>query len=351
MDLTPQGPAYSLRHTLFIPAHVSSLEYAQNETLILGSDDGSIRLYRLPDTKVVKAIRGLGSEVSSIAIMPPKSGGFGDIWVACGNSVKLFSLDTQQLIQSSENALVAIQVGENDGDVVNGISVSDNQKSLAFTLDSGAVGVVDLSTNSFRRMKTQHTSICADASFIPDRPSEAVSGGYDSALLHFDFRQGTLLSKREFASVPQTSAVSLSPPFVLCLSVSSTGAIAAGTADGQIWIGLGGDKRVSLKKARKWGGLREDMGLSKKFADGPVVALAFLNPTTIVTSTLLGNITGHLLRIEGDAGDWRIESFLIAQTEMISKVNAIAIHGDNIAVGGFRADGKGVAEVHCCKAV
>lgn len=200
-------------------------------------------------------------------------------------------------------------------------------------------------------MKTQHTSICATASFVPDRPNEVVSGGYDSALLHFDFRQGTLLSRREFASLPQTSAVSLSPPFILCLSVSSTGTVATGTADGQIWIGLGGDKRVSVKKTRKWGGLREDMGFSKKIADGPVVALAFLNPTTIVTSTLLGNISGHLVRIEGDVGDWRIESFPIAQTEMISKVNALAIHGDNIAVGGFRMDGKGVAEVRCCKAV
>lgn len=213
------------------------------------------------------------------------------------------------------------------------------------------MGVVDLLTNSVRRMNTRHTSICATASFIPDRPSEAVSGGYDSALLHFDFRQGTLLSRREFTSSPQTSVVSLSPPFVLCLSVSSTGTVAAGTADGQIWVGLGGDKRVSAKKSRKWGGLREDMSLSKKIADGPVVALTFLNPTTVVTSTLLGNISGHLLRIEGDVGDWRIESIPIAQTEMISKVNALAIHGDNIAVGGFRMDGKGVAKVHCCKAV
>ena len=39
MDLTPQGPAHVLRHTLFIPAHVSSLEYTENETLILGSGE------------------------------------------------------------------------------------------------------------------------------------------------------------------------------------------------------------------------------------------------------------------------------------------------------------------------
>lgn len=77
------------------------------------------------------------------------------------------------------------------------------------------------------------------------------------------------------ASLPrlESSAVSLSPPFVLCLSVSSTGAIAAGTADGYLVIGLGGDKRMSVKKTRKWGGLREDSSLSSKIADGPVVAL------------------------------------------------------------------------------
>jgi hypothetical protein len=80
------------------------------------------------------------------------------------------------------------------------------------------------------------------------------------------------------ASPPQTSGVSLSPPFVLCLSVSSTGAIAVGTADGCLWIGKGGDKEVSVKKTRKWGGLREDMSLSKKIADGPIVALCVDHP-------------------------------------------------------------------------
>jgi len=77
------------------------------------------------------------------------------------------------------------------------------------------------------------------------------------------------------ASLPQleSSAVSLSPPFVLCLAVSPTGAIAAGTADGHLMIGLGGDKRMSVKKTRKWGGLREDTSISSKIADGPVVAL------------------------------------------------------------------------------
>jgi hypothetical protein len=43
------------------------------------------------------------------------------VTLAVPSQVKSFSLDTQQLIQSSENALVTIQVGENDEDVVNGV--------------------------------------------------------------------------------------------------------------------------------------------------------------------------------------------------------------------------------------
>ena len=35
--------------------------------------------------------------------------------------------------------------------------------------------------------------------FIPDRPSEIVSGGYDCALFHFDFVQGALLSRLDFS--------------------------------------------------------------------------------------------------------------------------------------------------------
>lgn len=213
-------------------------------------------------------------------------------------------------------------------------------------MDSGVVGVVDLATKSVRRMKSQHNSICASVGFIPNRPGELISGGYDSTLLHFDFRQGTILSRREFTFPPQSSGVSLSPPFVLCLSVSSTGTVAVGTADGHLWIGLGGDRGLSIKKTRKWGGLREDMSLSKKIADGPIVALAFLDPSSIITCTLLGSISRHTLSTKGNAENWTIESVAVAQARFIAKANALAVHGDNVVVGGFREDGKGTAEVY-----
>ncbi|KAI0306618.1 WD40-repeat-containing domain protein [Multifurca ochricompacta] len=350
--LTAHSPTLALQHTLVIPAHVSTLTYTHNGMLILGSDDGSLRLYQPPGIKVTKAVRGLEHEVSSVIAIMPSISGFGHIWVACGSSVRHFRLKMGVKTHSDPwDALSIIQVGENDEDVVNEARAAahlphENRKTLAFTTDSGTVGVVDLMTKIVQRMKTQHSSICATANFVPDRPSEIISGGYDSALLHFDFRQGMLLSRRVLTSLLQSSTVSFSPPFILCLSVSSTGAIAAGTADGQLWVGLGGDKRNSVKRTRKWGGLREDMSLSKRIADGPVVALAFLNPTTVITSTLLGNISQHSIRIEGEAGDWRVDSVSLTKTQSIEKVNALAVHGKNITLGGLKADGKGAAEVY-----
>lgn len=72
----------------------------------------------------------------------------------------------------------------------------------------------------------------------------------------------------------------------------------------------------------------------------------FLDPTAVVTCTLLGIIFRHTLSSEGNAEDWRIESIPVAQTQFITKVNALAVRGDSIAVGGFREDGKGLAEVY-----
>lgn len=58
---------------------------------------------------------------------------------------------------------------------------------------------------------------------------------------------------------------------------SSTGILAAGTADGRLWIGLGGQKgsvkNKAKAKSRKWNGLKDEEHLCIKVADGPVVAM------------------------------------------------------------------------------
>lgn len=53
-------------------------------------------------------------------------------------------------------------------------------------------------------MKTSHTSIAWAAVFVPDRPSELLSGGYDCALLLHDFKLRTLLARIEISKPPSS---------------------------------------------------------------------------------------------------------------------------------------------------
>ena len=72
--------------------------------------------------------------------------------------------------------------------------------------------MVDLSNKKITRMKTTHSNvgrsyckidvmlirflqICSSVKFVPDRSSEIISGGYDSALIHFDYKQNVVLSR------------------------------------------------------------------------------------------------------------------------------------------------------------
>jgi hypothetical protein len=78
-----------------------------------------------------------------------------------------------------------------------------------------------------------------------------------------------------FAAV---GGMALAPPFIMSTSISSAGIMAAGTADGRLWIGLGGRKHQSpagtkKKRAQKWEGLKEDEELIVKIAEGPIVAM------------------------------------------------------------------------------
>ena len=73
--------------------------------------------------------------------------------------------------------------------------------------------------------------------------------------------------------------ISLSPPFVISVTISSTGLIAAGLANGFVWIGGGGEKpsgpqtASKKKRSRKWEGLNEHKGIYVHAADGPIVAM------------------------------------------------------------------------------
>ena len=78
-----------------------------------------------------------------------------------------------------------------------------------------------------------------------------------------------------------TGGMALSPPFIMSTAMSSTGVMAAGTADGRLWLGFGGEKRSlpgssKKKRAKKWEGLRDDDELAVKIAEGPIVAMCVI---------------------------------------------------------------------------
>jgi len=207
----------------------------------------------------------------------------------------------------------------------------------------------------------RHSSIAGSISFIPERPSELVSGGYDYHLLHFDFRQGVLLSRFNLESsqapVSGESNASLSPPFVTSLVVSSTGVIAAGAADGRLWVGFGGEKSSSStatrtkKKRRYWEGLKEDNNSfwGSVVSHGPIVGAGFLSADQIVICSLGGTLTSLLHSVNHEHSR-NFDPKWTYDITRIKKVNSMKTgRGTNgelwIVVGGIGESGKGCLEV------
>ncbi|KAI0707616.1 WD40 repeat-like protein [Earliella scabrosa] len=334
--------------TIAVPAAISALALGPDNRLCVGSGryDGSVRWYHLPSTKVVRALKSLGDEISSIAWVTTKKNEPEAIWVGCGRRALRFPAESPKMIATSDDATANVEIGEDEDDVLNELSISENCKYLAFSSDSGAVGVVDLSSLSVTHMRSRHNTVCGSVKFIPERPNEIVSGGYDSALLHFDIAQGNILSRFDITAPPPVEGVSLSPPFALSVSVSPAGLVAASTADGRVWLGGGGEKRPNSKKkrSRKWEGLKEDEGVWVQVADGPVISCVFIRSDCLMTCSLLGVMSEYIIsrntedKLQATKG-WS------AVTQSLEKVNAMAADESRVVLGGFGKDGKGVLEV------
>lgn len=195
-------------------------------------------------------------------------------------------------------------------------------------------------------MKTKHDNVCGCVKFIPDRPRELVSGGYDKALIHFDYTQESVLSRHDISLQPTNGSMSFSPPFILCTALSDAGVIAAGTADGHIWLGRGGVRLPSKgKKTRKWNGLDSERASLHKLANGPIVTIAFCNSNTLIFSTLLGNITELRLNHDRKQGEEHVLPVWQQQAKCLAKVNALVVDDKKLVLGGICRDGKGIIEI------
>ncbi|KAJ7905683.1 WD40-repeat-containing domain protein [Mycena olivaceomarginata] len=346
-NLSNNLPDYRLNHALHTPAPISTLTFGNSGHLFAGSDDGSLRVYDLSSFKVCKAIRGLPAEISSVCCFKRPGSHLRDIWLACGRQAYSFQMDLEKLVLTAPDATACIELCDEE-DVLNELALNPSKSHLAFSTDSGAVGVVDLSTKTITRMKTGHSSICGIVRFIPDRPREIVSGGYDSCLLHFDFLQGAVLSRRDIPPFAAAGGMSLSPPFIMSAAMATNGVMAAGTADGRLWLGFGGEKggptkSAKKKRSRKWEGFNPEGEHLEKIAEGPIVAMAFSDPSTLTVSTLLGSIKQYRIVFQ-EGQELQLVKIWEGQTSAIGKVNALIIDERRFIVAGLTDAAKGIIE-------
>ncbi|KAG8954525.1 hypothetical protein FRC03_011465 [Tulasnella sp. 419] len=359
--------------TIESPDACTSLAFSSNKDnfVVAGFQDGTVRSYILPNQRVYRAIRPLGTEVSSLKFDPRKASDTSstskqNVWIACGKRILLFDIDGDRLVMDRKDVseVVSPVMAIDDDNVLNQIAVSNSR--ITYTCDSGEVGVYDLILKTSDLMKTSHSNIANCAVFVPSRPSEVVTGGFDQKVLHYDTIQKSVLSTFEFGTAPSScGTTSLSPPFVLSLSISPSGCIAASTADGRIWIGREGSKLFrseGKKKRRKWEGLRHtDPTLAREFviASGPIVAVEFITEFVIAALTLSGSV--KIMRLAPSfslqACEESISTIWEGSTHDIRKTNALALGPRSnvegimknaeywLAVGGVGDRGQGYIEI------
>ncbi|KAL1739987.1 WD40 repeat-like protein [Schizophyllum fasciatum] len=376
------------------PAQVTALALVSRDgSLVAGSADGTLRVYDLANGRVSRAVRGLGDEVAAIAVegaeeTKGKGGKAKDanatdadekhplrLWAACGRKALHFDLSaTAPMLQTSADARAALDLCDADeaDDALNGLTLHPRGTHLAFCTDAGAVGVVELDAHTrqpaspgpVRRMRARHANLASAALFVPARARELVSGGYDCALLHADWESGAPLARAEVgagaasefggsgvAASELGGGLALSPPFVLALAMSPAGALAAGLADGRVWVGLGGEreptaakKGKSKKRTKKWEGLDARGVRTARVAEGPVVGVAWRDESALLACSLLGQVTEVVLE-RGAPGGMLLRHRVVGQTREVSKVNALVVGGQWVVVGGVGREGKGVVEV------
>jgi len=300
-------------------------------------------------------LRGLSKGVSWVQFSAAKNEE-DCFWVSSGMELLKYNLSAEihpsQLIIDSTDTLERIYIQPNAvDDEVNEVAISPHH--LAFSSDSGAIGVVDLSTLVVTMMKQKHTSVALPLQFVPTRPTELISGGYDKTLLHFDCRTGTLLSHLDLSPpIPPpelNETISLSPPFALAISISSIGVIACATASGDVYIGYGGSKTsnsTKRKKARNWKGLKSDESIWFKAAEGAVVGVGFdpEDPSRLFTLSLNGTVGCYSIPTETILNMsvlcvWTMES------RRIAKATTMVVRGSRLLSCGVGRDRKGYIEI------
>jgi WD40 repeat protein len=178
--------------------------YYVSSRIIYVAEDGSIRVYDLSDSAqrtLCMAVRGLPDEISSMCIaQTSRTASLGRLWAASSKQVFLFDLDSDRMVIESKDAQDVITlIGEGEGgddNVLNEVrylrdlatppyspfrKIAVSKDLLAYSCDSGSVGVFDIRTRNRRLMKAMHSNVRIIAVMCF---AAAVGLALDIALIH-----------------------------------------------------------------------------------------------------------------------------------------------------------------------
>ena len=129
----------SMAYIIDVPSAVTALAMKQNGDLLVGSgaysnattffkpvekisDDGTVRMYSQSSTRVARAVKSLGAEISSIRCPKPGGPQSGQWFCASGTRVLMFSLTSEKMILAAQDASTSLTLGEDEEDVLNEVS-------------------------------------------------------------------------------------------------------------------------------------------------------------------------------------------------------------------------------------
>ncbi len=218
---------------------------AQEQTLLSGSEDQTVRLWDLRTQRTAKCMAGFVADIEAVRYGYDKS----VVHVATSNALFSYDLRFEGLLTREPLSQVNFSEG---GDEVSSIALNSKGDTLAVAMDSGVINLLAMKNTGlfcenagatrYKRLTRVHSNIVSTIQFKKNNPRELLSGGFDYIGCVWDIDKGRPKASTVFQLLPNEDVESnkmqlVNPPFVMHLQYMMDGrCIAAALGDGTVGL-------------------------------------------------------------------------------------------------------------------